>query len=104
MTRAATPLRTPARTLQPIPPGHAQAFASLGAALGVQLGKTATPQVGWLPWAVQPRTNGFHIARESAGGTQREFHMNAVRRVKVFRSQERAAEACAQLNTQGAAA
>ncbi len=58
--------------------------------------------VGWLPWTVHPRAHGYHVSRESAGGTQREFLRNSVGQVTIFRSSQRAAEACARAN--GAAA
>lgn len=58
--------------------------------------------VGWLPWEVHPRAHGFHVSRESAGGTQREFLRNSVGQVTIFRSSQRATEACQRANQEGA--
>lgn len=58
--------------------------------------------VGWLPWTVHPRAHGFHVSRESAGGTQREFLRNSVGQVTIFRSSQRAAEACERANAEAA--
>lgn len=72
--------------------------------LGTAGRNTSTPgTVAWLPWTVQARAHGFHVSRESAGGTKTEFLRNAVGKVTIFRSRERADEACSKANDGGAA-
>jgi hypothetical protein len=48
--------------------------------------QTTHPTENWGPWAVIPRSNGFHVSRESANGTRTEALCNEVGRTKIFRS------------------
>jgi hypothetical protein len=72
--------------------------ARAGAALGLRLPPACVPTISWSAWTVVDRTHGFHVSRESAGGTAREFLRNEVGDVKVFRKHHLAATACAAAN------
>jgi hypothetical protein len=59
----------------------------------------ATPQIAWLPWQVIAKDNGtFFVARESGGGSHRQFIKNAVGKATIFRRQATAEAACAKAN------
>lgn len=88
--------REATRAVAPIPPGHQDAFLSLGRALGVV--PPASRTVVWLPWQVVERSHGFHVTRIRAFGEGREFLKNSVRKVTMFRSRERAEAAAATAN------
>lgn len=62
--------------------------------LGLRLAPAAVPATAWNRWTVVARTHGFHVSRESANGTRTEALLNDVRKVKVFRSEKLAIEAC----------
>lgn len=99
---AATRHRTrQVRALAPIPPGHEQAFAALGMALGVAIDTTTTAGTGWEPWQAVTRAKGWHVARQRIDGSATEILLNSVRGVKLFRLEANATEAAAKLN-QGA--
>jgi hypothetical protein len=73
------------------------AVAPSGARLGLRLPPAQIPAVSWGRWEVVPRSNGFHVSRESAGGRV-EVLLNEVRKLKVFRSRPLADKACAAAN------
>jgi len=87
--------RRASRPLQPIPAGYRVAFENLKQALCLD---ARAPTVAFLAWAVVARTNGFHVAREAADVTSREFLRNAVGKVTVFRAKERAQAAADKAN------
>lgn len=68
--------------------------------LGMRLPPSARPGECWGQWTVVPRTNGFHVSRESANGTRTEALLNDVGRTKVFRRRELAQAACDRANAQ----
>lgn len=91
--------RRSARPLQPIPAGYRVAFDNLKQALTLPTGTLATPVVEWQSWQVVERTNGFHVARETRDGLDRQFLLNSVGKVKIFRQEETAQAAAAQANS-----
>lgn len=78
------------------PRDHHAGPARTGAALGLRLPAGAIPPISWGAWTVVPRANGFHVSRESIGGTRTEFVRNEVGGVKVFRKRHLADLACTQ--------
>jgi hypothetical protein len=77
---------------------QAQASASPARSLGLRLPAWTIPTISWAPWQVVDRAHGFHVSRESIGGTAREFLRNEVGDVKVFRKAHLATAACAAAN------
>lgn len=90
--------RRAGRALQPIPAGYRIAFDNLKQALTLPTDAPAATAPEWQSWQVVERTNGFHIARETRDGMDREFMHNAVGKVKIFRSIAAADAAAKQAN------
>jgi hypothetical protein len=72
---------------------------------GLRLPSNAIPRpvesVAWADWQVVTRSHGFHVSREAIDGTRREFLLNDVREVKIFRSGPAAIRACEEANFTG---
>jgi hypothetical protein len=52
----------------------------------------------WRAWEVVKRARGWHVSRETRDGSKREFVLNEVRRVRIFRNVESAITACNSAN------
>jgi hypothetical protein len=68
----------------------------------LRLRASAVPSQSWGKWNVVPRTNGFHVSRESANGARTEALLNDVGRTKIFRRRELADAACTAANSKQA--
>jgi len=92
--------RRSARPLQPIPAGYRVAFDNLKQALTLPTDAPALPVAEWQSWQVVERTNGFHVARETRDGLERQFLINSIGKVKIFRQHATATAAADQANAQ----
>jgi hypothetical protein len=74
------------------------------AALGLRLPTVAIPRpaddptIQWADWLIVTRSHGFHVSRESIDGTRREFLLNSVGDVRIFRAAHIAIRACEEAN------
>lgn len=85
----------PAAFIRAGTPGGA---AEAPAYLGLRLPPNAIPPISWAAWEVVERAHGFHVSRESIGGTRTEFLRNEVGDIKIFRKRSLADVACAGAN------
>jgi hypothetical protein len=78
--------------------GPQPTLAAFAAPLRAPIARPAAEPIAWADWQVVTRAHGFHVSREAIDGTRREFLLNDIREVKIFRAGPAAIRACEQAN------